>query len=143
MRVPGALKWIASGWGIVVGVNKIDKIYYRTQVSRKFPTGKRWVNVPGRLAQIDVHGMRVYGRNSKHFIYMSPLAKGKGKRGAATVTFKAVKGYTLHKGMYLGGYNGRRGRKGFVRLNKAIRVCNRRPSKFQRRTFVFRPKLTE
>ena len=59
-------------------------IYYRGGVSPGKPTGTKWFRVPGRLAQIDVHGSAVYGRNRAQHIYTSPLGRaGKAKQGGA------------------------------------------------------------
>ena len=51
--------------------------------------------MPGRLAQIDVHGGAVYGRNKAHQIYTSPLGRVGGakvaKRGAVVLGSGNVK----------------------------------------------------
>ena len=73
MRVPGSLKWVASGRNIVVGVNNGDYIYYRVGLSSTEPTGDRWIRASGRLAQIDVFGMTVTGVNRGGHNYKSPL----------------------------------------------------------------------
>jgi len=75
-KVAGALKWISSGKGTVVGVNGGDSIYYRKAVSSSNPTGTRWEKVSGKLMQIDVDGDQVVGVNSVHNIYRTPTFGG-------------------------------------------------------------------
>ena len=45
-------------------------------MSSSNPTGSGWVNVPGRLMQIDVDGDQAVGVNSGHNIYLSDVTSG-------------------------------------------------------------------
>ena len=81
-KIDGKLKWVASGHGIIVGVNAADLIYYRVGITPKKPLGTKWVNVPGKLARIDIHRDAVFGVNAQHQIYKAPVAPiGKGGAG--------------------------------------------------------------
>ena len=73
VKVPGKLKWLASGTDLLVGVNSANDIFYRKGMTAQTPTGTGWVKVPGKLAQIDVHEDEVVGTNPANQIYRSPV----------------------------------------------------------------------
>lgn len=69
-RIPGSLKQIAAGpKGIVVGVDKARKIYYRAGVSSGKPMGTRWVRIPGRLNQVVAGCSGIFGLSMKGEIF--------------------------------------------------------------------------
>jgi hypothetical protein len=73
IHVPGKLKWIASGRGVVVGVNTANNIYYRKGLSARKPTGTGWVRIPGKLKMIDIDGDQVVGTNPGNVIFKTPV----------------------------------------------------------------------
>ena len=75
--MPGKLKWVGSGRNILVGVNSNDDIFYRAGMSAANPTGTKWVQVSGKLMQIDIHENEVVGTNSANNIYRCPVSSGK------------------------------------------------------------------
>ena len=67
--IPGRLKHVsASGKGYIWGVNSNDYIY-----KCKKPCTGSWINVPGRLKQIDGGYDYVYGVNSANNIFTRPV----------------------------------------------------------------------
>ena len=50
-----------------MGCNSNNDIFYRTGVSKDNPTGDGWVQVSGKLVQIDVHEDLTVGVNSSFF----------------------------------------------------------------------------
>ena len=73
-HVPGKLKWISSGRGVVVGVNSRNNIYYRSGLSSGTPTGGAWVQIPGKLKMIDIYEDQVVGTNPGNVIFKSPVS---------------------------------------------------------------------
>jgi hypothetical protein len=82
-RVPGKLKWISSGRGVVVGVTTANTIYYRKGMSPRKPAGITWVNIPGKLKMIDIDGDQVVGTNPGNVIFKTPVI-GLPSRGNVT-----------------------------------------------------------
>lgn len=72
-HVPGKLKWISSGRGVVVGVTTANTIYYRKGMSPRKPTGITWVRIPGKLKMIDIYGDQVVGTNPGNVIFKTPV----------------------------------------------------------------------
>jgi len=78
-KIDGGKKWVASGSDLLVGVNSAGSIYYREGMSSHNPIGKRWVSVPGKLMQIDVHGDDVIGTDFENHSYQTSVTTlGKG-----------------------------------------------------------------
>ena len=89
IHVPGKLKWISSGRGVVVGVNSGNNIYYRKGLSAGRPTGTGWVHIPGKLMMIEIYGDQVVGTNPGHAIFKCPVTgvpstRGRGGKGGRT-----------------------------------------------------------
>jgi hypothetical protein len=72
-HVPGKLKWISSGRGVVVGVTTANTIYYRKGMSPRKPAGITWVRIPGKLKMIDIDGDQVVGTNPGNVIFKTPV----------------------------------------------------------------------
>lgn len=75
--IPGGLKHVsASGNGYIWGVSSNDRIW-----KCKKPCNGRWINVPGKLKQIDGGHKYVYGVNINNQTYSRPVdGSGKGWR---------------------------------------------------------------
>ena len=117
-HVPGKLKWISSGRGVVVGVNSGNNIYYRKGLSAGRPQGSGWAHVPGKLMMIEIWESQVVGTNPGHVIFKSPVT---GVRTPRTTRPSRPSGARRHLGCWRD--KPRRAIAGGIRFRGSIAKC--------------------
>ena len=90
-KVGGSLMQIDSGpFGVVYGVSKLHRIWYRTGITWYNPKGSGWVRVQGSLKYISVGQFGAWGvtnQNAIYFRYGITRSKPQGKRTAVLAVF--------------------------------------------------------
>ena len=72
VQVSGLLKYVCSGDGVVMGVNKNDEIFRRAGVTASNPAGTSWTKLNGGLKLVDCYNPDYFwGVNFQDSIYHS------------------------------------------------------------------------
>ena len=70
VQVNGDLKYVSSGDGVVMGVNRRDQIFRREGITARNPVGTSWTKLDGGLKVIDCYNRNYFwGVNSHDIIY--------------------------------------------------------------------------